>query len=894
MADNIEIEQRVLDGDLIGPVNAEIDTEDFTGRVALENSLLDGTGSEISIELSESLGVVGIDDLVEVKSEIDKSVLKAESTVAEAQRQIDKANDTIAALNSISSQITNLVGEAKQAASTATNEAADAERSENAAAGSAKAASDSQKAAAGSAKAASDSQKAAATSQAQALASQKAAKTSETNASGSEARTAQSEKNAAASAKEADTDQKAAKAAQKAAEAARDAAKSSENKSNTYAGNAYSSKTDAETALAAAKKSEAAAAQSAKEAETSASSMTQSVADARAARDAAQNARDRSESARDISVSKASLATTKASEASSSASSASSSATAAKTSETNALNSQRAAKTSETNSKTSETNSKASERSALASKDSAAKSAAAASTSAAAAKKSQDAAKASRDEAEHFAEELRKGSVYRGIWNPNSNKYPDVPPTNSRWDVQLNNGQLEKIFDGKEWNWGDRLIYVLETKSFDIIDSGTGVTSINGETGSVTINRDTLGALGKTEKAADSAKLEGSTKAQIIAKAREGVASAGTSYNKAESDSKYLPKTGKAADSEKVGGVDITRIVYGTNRFATMQQTNFNNNRKSGFIEMSNTISASKPGRASSWVWGWQTAHTGNDTSNKYGAQLVINQDSQLYYRVQNSGGVGTWATVYSTANKPTAADVGAVPKTGGTFTSNVTVSAGGANRNALELNTGNTNGGGIHLKMTDQAGSYTQYGTIGYYHQDDNSYGGQAAFVVGTSSDTEKTNFVLTGTGNFKVGNNEVYHEGNKPTLEDVTSIASVNKSLKLTANTWTTLLTRPDGLYESGVYQILVSYNSSDKGGGAYSQNYTGQFYWYAETTNSSNVCEIPLHHMGHADNDEYIYLRTRARGRSSSETQSVDIKCNKTFTSSALFTVKLIKLM
>ncbi|AUG85047.1 tail protein [Vibrio phage Ceto] len=571
MADNIEIEQRVLDGDLIGPVNAEIDTKDFTGLVALENSLLDGTGSEISIELSESLGVIGLDDLVEVKSEIDKSVLKAESTVTEAQRQIDKANATIADLNAISTQITTLVGEAKQAAATATNEAADAGRSETAAAGSAKAASDSQKAAATSQAQALASQKAAATSQAQALASQKAAKTSETNASGHEARTLQSEKNAAASAKAADTDQKAALAAQKAAELARDAAKASENTASTHAGSAFSYKTDAETALASAKKSEAAAAQSAKEAETSASSMTQSVADARTARDAAISARDRSESARDISVNKASIATTKAAEASSSASSASSSASAAKTSETNALNSQRAAKTSETNSKTSETNSKASERVALASKDAAAKSATAASASAADAKKSQDAAKASRDEAEHFAEELRKGSVYRGIWNPNSNKYPDVPPTNSRWDVQLNKGQLEKIFDGKEWNWGDRLIYVLETKSFDIIDSGTGVTSINGETGSVTINRDTLGALGKTEKAADSAKLEGSTKAQIIAKAREGLAPADASYNKAESDSKYLPKNTNidlnVNDNAHIG------VNAGTNKDATFYLT---------------------------------------------------------------------------------------------------------------------------------------------------------------------------------------------------------------------------------------------------------------------------------------------------------------------------------
>ncbi|QIG66159.1 tail protein [Vibrio phage Athena] len=885
MADNIEIEQRVLDGDLIGPVNAEIDTEDFTGRVAIENSLLDGTGSEISVELSESLGVVGIDDLVEVKAEIDKSVLKAESTVTEAQKQIDKANATIASLNAISTQITNLVGEAKQAASTATNEAADAERSENAAAGSAKAASDSQSAAAGSAKAASDSQSAAAESQAQALASQKAAKTSETNASGSEARTLQSEKNAAASAKEADTDQKAALEAQKAAELARDAAKSSENKSSTYAGNAYSSKTDAETALAAAKKSEAAAAQSAKEAETSASSMTQSVADASAARDAAIAARDRSESARDTSVSQARLATTKASEASSSAAEASSSASAAKTSETNALNSQRAAKTSETNSKTSETNSKASEGVALASKDSAAKSAADANASAADAKKSQDAAKASRDEAEHFAVELRKGSVYRGIWNPNSNKYPDVPPTNSRWDVQLNKGQLEKIFDGKEWNWGDRLIYVLETKSFDIIDSGTGVTSINGETGSVTINRDTLGALGKTEKAADSAKLEGSSKAQIIAKAREGLGASGTSYTKAESDSKYLPKEGKAADSNLIDGIDSSRLVYGYNQYGTTISIDLNTNDKSNFIEMKDAVTTNKPGRATSWVWGWQTSHSYNSDTRRFGAQLVVNQDNQAYYRVQDINGFGTWAHIYSTAFKPTAADVGAYSKSeadGKYFQKEILASRDFAKPDfePASLPSGN-------YRENSVSGSL---GQVAWFNGSGTSTGG---FGVQVGYNYAPRIISYTDTNKTRKVEHILYTNLNKPTLEDVAKTTTTVKNLQLASNTWTTLLGKTDGLTETGVYQILVTYSSYQQGGGAYLQHYTGQFAWYAGNTNSPNTSEIPLHHMGHADSGEYIYLRTQIRMGNKGD-QTVDIKCNKSHTKPVAFTVKLVKIM
>ncbi|QKE60899.1 tail fiber protein [Vibrio phage Dax] len=720
MADNIEIEQRVLDGDLIGPVNAEIDTEDFTGRVAIENSLLDGTGSEISVELSESLGVVGIDDLVEVKAEIDKSVLKAESTVTEAQKQIDKANATIASLNAISTQITNLVGEAKQAASTATNEAADAERSENAAAGSAKAASDSQSAAAGSAKAASDSQSAAAESQAQALASQ---------------------------------------------------------------------------------------------------------------------------------------------------------------------NSQRAAKTSETNSKTSETNSKASEGVALASKDSAAKSAADANASAADAKKSQDAAKASRDEAEHFAVELRKGSVYRGIWNPNSNKYPDVPPTNSRWDVQLNKGQLEKIFDGKEWNWGDRLIYVLETKSFDIIDSGTGVTSINGETGSVTINRDTLGALGKTEKAADSAKLEGSSKAQIIAKAREGLGASGTSYTKAESDSKYLPKEGKAADSNLIDGIDSSRLVYGYNQYGTTISIDLNTNDKSNFIEMKDAVTTNKPGRATSWVWGWQTSHSYNSDTRRFGAQLVVNQDNQAYYRVQDINGFGTWAHIYSTAFKPTAADVGAYSKSeadGKYFQKEILASRDFAKPDfePASLPSGN-------YRENSVSGSL---GQVAWFNGSGTSTGG---FGVQVGYNYAPRIISYTDTNKTRKVEHILYTNLNKPTLEDVAKTTTTVKNLQLASNTWTTLLGKTDGLTETGVYQILVTYSSYQQGGGAYLQHYTGQFAWYAGNTNSPNTSEIPLHHMGHADSGEYIYLRTQIRMGNKGD-QTVDIKCNKSHTKPVAFTVKLVKIM
>ncbi|QIG60718.1 tail fiber protein [Vibrio phage VPT02] len=729
MADNIKIEERVLDGDLVGPVNAEIDTKEFTGTVSLENSLLDGSGSEINVELSESMEVVGIDDLVEVKSEIDKSVSKAESSVAESQRQIDKANETIRNLDAISGQITNLVDTAKQAAATADNRAHDAQTSETNAAGSASSAKSSQAAAKRSQDAAKASQTAAKASETEAKAQAVEAAKQATAATAQATIATDQAKSATASAAKADAEQKAALAAQKAAEKARDQAGSSAGDASQSAGNAYRSQQLAKASEDKANQYQADAAKSSAEAAASASSMTQSVTDANAAKIAAEAAQLASENARDVSTAKSVVASQKAAAASTSADAAKASQDAAKASqdaakisETNAKNSEAKAKTSETNAKTSETNAKSSQTAAAnsakasdtsakasqasqvaasksasqaaASKQAAAASASAseqsaqesensnqasqtaqtnaevaqaaaeaardaakvsetnakssetkastaattatsraaassnsakaaatsanqaaqsknaakvsetnakssetkakssedsaatsasnaadantkamahasdalaaqleaekardtaiasknaakssetkAAASASAAKTSQSAAKSSetkaaasvssaansasaaknsaddtassaseaktaevaakksRDEAESFAIELRKGSVYRGTWNPNSGSYPKTPVTNSRWDVQLNAGQLEKVFDGKTWNWGDRLVYILDEKKFDIIDSGTGVTSVNGETGAVTVTPQSIGAARKT------------------------------------------------------------------------------------------------------------------------------------------------------------------------------------------------------------------------------------------------------------------------------------------------------------------------------------------------------------------------------------------------------------
>lgn len=101
-------------------------------------------------------------------------------------------------------------------------------------------------------------------------------------------------------------------------------------------------------------------------------------------------------------------------------------------------------------------------------------------------KSAQDAQKAFQDCYDLYLD-LVKGQIYRGTWNPNSGSYPDAKNTNSVWDVVLNPNQEEVVFDNKRWFWGDRLIYVLTDNTFNQIEAGTVVKSVNGKVGAVTL-----------------------------------------------------------------------------------------------------------------------------------------------------------------------------------------------------------------------------------------------------------------------------------------------------------------------------------------------------------------------------------------------------------------------
>lgn len=127
----------------------------------------------------------------------------------------------------------------------------------------------------------------------------------------------------------------------------------------------------------------------------------------------------------------------------------------------------------------------------------------------------------------------------------------------------------------------------------------------------------------------------------------------------ATADGRYLGKTAKAADSNKLDGLDSANFMQDSH---VRENSGFDANKKFGKTKLF------RPG-----------AGAVNLPGGTYGTFLNLNNidtDQQIYmehggsghmfYRTSWSSGAGrsAWAKVYSTRNKPTAADVGALGKT--------------------------------------------------------------------------------------------------------------------------------------------------------------------------------------------------------------------------------------
>jgi hypothetical protein len=106
---------------------------------------------------------------------------------------------------------------------------------------------------------------------------------------------------------------------------------------------------------------------------------------------------------------------------------------------------------------------------------------------------------------------------------------------------------------------------------------------------------------------------------------------------------------------------------------------------------------------------------------------------------------------------------------------------------------------------------------------------------------------------------------------LEDVLTPTNytyeVTKSLSLTAG-WIDTGVNSSALGE-GTYLVKCYVNNYASGGGQYTTHYVGIMYWRGNGTNSSNYCEIPLHHSGHSDGGVAIYLRTQTTANADGKT-------------------------
>lgn len=250
------------------------------------------------------------------------------------------------------------------------------------AAASAAAAAESANTAGEKASQASQSASAAASSQSAASASATAAKRSETNAEAAKEAAAESASVASTKASEAAISASSASASKDAAKASETNASSSANAAASSATEAANSSKAAKTSETNAKASETAAEQSASSANSSKSAAEASASAASASADSASSSATAAGKSADSALSSATTATTKATEATSQATAAKNSASAAKTSETNAKTSEDNAASSKAAAAESASSASASATSASASKDEATKQASAAKSSA--------------------------------------------------------------------------------------------------------------------------------------------------------------------------------------------------------------------------------------------------------------------------------------------------------------------------------------------------------------------------------------------------------------------------------------------------------------------------------------------------------------------------------
>lgn len=303
-------------------------------------------------------------------------------------------------------------------------------------------------------------------------------------------------------------------------------------------------------------------------------------------------------------------------------------------------------------------------------------------------------------------EELRKGQVYRGSWNPNTGAYPDPKNTNSVWDVVLNAGQEDTgfVYDQKTWYFGDRVIYIKDETKYEQLASGTSVKSVNGKTGAVVLKAvdvDALPITGGTLKggmiAEGSLQASGSirsvdtdnTNVRIIPSNGYGYIQAGHSSNDADQKMLLSGMNGKGLTEFQIrmatGGIPQIRI--GSSNYNMYHTGNKPTASDVGGVARSGdsmsgalTVPATRGVRTASQsdsTYAAMSAEGGYamlwkmNNSTTVADEFIGIKSGELKFRKDKGNGDKTYTdfTVYHTGFKPTAADIGAMGSAGGTIT---------------------------------------------------------------------------------------------------------------------------------------------------------------------------------------------------------------------------------
>lgn len=360
------------------------------------------------------------------------------------------------------------------------------------------------------------------------------------------------------------------------------------------------------------------------------------------------------------------------------------------------------------------------------------------------------------DKSYELYDELRKGNVYRGTWNPHTGAYPDAGGTNSTWDVILNEGELEYRWNNILWFWGDRLVYIKDSGIYQQIESGTTVTSVNGKKGAVTLNADDVGAVPVTRTVNEKAlsanititaedtnsvpttrRINNKVLDSDVVLTHEDVHAVPLDGSKAMTSGLTVPYINLSNQDTSINNNEDENIIQSTKTYGAILVGNESKNtylvyrdnlfaRKGvvdhlvyheGFKPTAADVGAAPSGYGLGEAFsgelvgskdldtfkynGFRTynqdsgdmhgpthygtcmdfGHIGNGTSFiGWAGQMFLGNNGTLYTRVNKNPGSfeeSHWNTVYTYQNKPTAADVGALPLTGGVMDGPIQLQSG-------------------------------------------------------------------------------------------------------------------------------------------------------------------------------------------------------------------------